>query len=153
MQCRLEEIQCFFSMQTQVVLGSSRLFYQPDPSRKTSTLNETPTAVDPEDVATKTLITMMTVMKMNQQSTPAIHKSPQPQEESQPSAAPGLIRSQIDAAHSHPQTSSFGLSLSLPAVLGFPTPLALRYFGTRGSRGLVSKSKRFAPAPGLIALD
>lgn len=119
MQCRLEEIQCFFSMQTQVVLGSSRLFYQPDPSRKTSTLNETPTAVDPEDVATKTLITMMTVMKMNQQSTPAIHKSPQPQEESQPSAAPGLIRSQIDAAHPPPANQQlWPLSLS-PRGTGF----------------------------------
>lgn len=73
-------------MQTQAVLGSSRLIYQLDPSRKRRMLNETPTAVDPEDVATKTLITILTVMKMNQQSTPAIHKSTKSQEESQPSA-------------------------------------------------------------------
>lgn len=114
-------------MQIQVVLGSSRLIYQPDPSRKRSMLNETPTAVDPEDVATKTLITMLTVMKTNQQSTPAIRKSPQSQEESKRSAAPGLTL----VLNGCPPPAIQQL-WPLPGVPGFPTPLALRYFGTRG---------------------
>lgn len=122
----------FFShMQTQAVLASSRLIYQPDPSRKRSMSNETPTAVDPEDVATKTLITMLTVMKMNQQSTPAIHKSLQSQEESKCSAAPGLTHVLNECP---PPAIQQLWPLPLPAVPGFPTQLALRYFGTRGQQ-------------------
>ena len=120
----------FSHMQTQAVLGSSRLICQSDPSRKRSMLNETPTAVDPEDVATKTLITMLTVMKMNQQSTPAIHKSPQSQEESKRSAASGLI-GVLNGCPPSPAIQQLW-PLPLPGVPGFPTPLALRYFGTRG---------------------
>lgn len=141
-------------MQIQVVPGSARLIYQPDPSRKKSMLNETPTAVDPEDVATKTLITMLTVMKMNQQSTPAIHKSPQSQEESKRSAAPGLTQV-LNGCPPSQQSSSFGLSLS-PGSRVFPRHWLLGILEQGASRGLVSKrshSKAFAPAPGLIALD
>lgn len=97
--------------------------------QKETYVNETPTAVDPEDVATKTLITILTALKRNQQSTPAIHKSTNSREESQPSAAPGLTW--ILNGCTPQQSTSFGLSLSL-GVPGFPTQLAPRYFGMRG---------------------
>jgi len=90
-------------------------------------LNEIPTAVDPEDVATKTLITMLTAMKMNQQNTPDIHKSPQLQEEAKRSAAPGLTP--LLKGCPTPAIQQL-LPLPLPGLPGFPTPLALRYFGT-----------------------
>lgn len=121
-------------------------------------LNETPTAVDPEDVATKTLITMLTVMKMNQQGTRAIHESPESQEKSKRSTAPGLTQVLNGCPPSPPypwQSSSFGLFLSLGSQV-FPLPLLLSILGRGASQGLVSKrshSKGFAPAPGLIALD
>lgn len=118
-------------------------------------LNETPTAVDPEDVATKTLITMLTVMKMNQQSTPAIHKSPQSQEECKRSAAPGLTPVLNECAPGPPPQQSSSFCLSLESWV-FPLYWLLSILGRGASRGLVGKrshSKGFAPAPGLIALD